>query len=375
MKSTIPHILVFGLSCLNLQAQETSSLNSGSFLKKASFSKLEADFEVDGLFSSDVEVIQSLISFEQIKGAWVFSGSIGQTHHNVDVSAPPGVLGANATRREDTYRYSLGLERQISNNFSASLTVSHTDGFADHRSLWISQLNTLLENVPGFPRPNPQSSSLSFNSKWDYLPGRGSIAASLGFSQARIIPLAAIDEETFTSIANVEQVLDTYSGSLQWEYTLNPRLKTQQTLRFSRTEGREIRTQLQSDWAFSLTKNLTLRGQLGVADENPTFESIFGGLTLVWEVNDQFQIDFGGRYYEDTGEINSENFNTAAPGIESTEISIGALWKNDNTSVRISAGLYDTDFDDIENEENRPFFNLYRDRNFVTTRFAISHAF
>ena len=140
-------------------------------------------------------------------------------------------------------------------------------------------------------------------------------------------------------------------------------------------ENREFRTQVQSQFAYSLSDRFTLRGQIGASNEEPTFEAIYGGLNLVYELNSNWQFDLGFRYYEDTGEISNTNFNTAAPGVNSTEISCGVLWRKDGLAVRASVALYNTDFDPVTNPANQVFANLYRDRDFVAARVALSYDF
>ncbi len=383
MKKSIYAIFVFMGTELGVLAQDTQGSNAGSFLKSITGSNggPQVDFAIDGLFSDDIEVLQSQVSFEQALGPYTLTGSVGQVHSNVDVSVPRGtqLSGIGRTRRDDGYSYQLGLEKQISKSFALGLTGSYTDGFVNHRSLWIAQLNTALDLFDEFSQPDPQSLTFGLNSKWDYS-NRGSIAVSANFSQARVVPLARVQDDANEisgppGLEDVNEIFNTYSGNIIWEVAIAPKINSQHTLSLSRTDGRELNARLQSDWAFSLSKNLTLRAQIGAATENPTFEAIYGGLTFVYELNDQWQFELGGRYYEDTGEINTENFNTAAPGVTTNELSIGALWKQGDTSVRVSAGIYDIDFDPITNPENLPFLNLYRDRDFVTTRLAISHSF
>jgi len=92
-------------------------------------------------------------------------------------------------------------------------------------------------------------------------------------------------------------------------------------------------------------------------------------------VTPKLQIDLGYRIYEDTGEINSSNFNNAAPGLRSSELSISALYRARGFDVRGSIAMFDTDFDEITNPENTVFGNLFRDREFLAARLAFSRSF
>jgi len=180
---------------------------------------------------------------------------------------------------------------------------------------------------------------------------------------------------TFSDVAIGDPYLNTHSGTLSWESTLNRRIRTQQTLQISRTEGREVRLQFRTDWALALSDKFTVRLQGGVATEDPVFDAYFGGVVLVYELSPKWQFDLGYRVYDDTGEINSSNFNNAAPGLQSSEISVSALYRSGDLSIRGSLGLFDTDFDEITNPENTVFGELFRDREFLTARIAISRTF
>ncbi len=373
MKCTTLAILGFYGSVMILSGQDfASSLASNEPSKGLSLGASSVDFEIDGLFSSDIKVIDSSISFEQAIGSLTITGSYGITEHEVDVIPPPGSFILPSSRNEDTYAYSLGVSKSIRSDLLLSITGSYTDGFSDHRSLWISEF---YENSFGTGDPQPESFSINVGIDWDYDPGRSSLGFTFGYSDARIVAGVAIDPITFIDLVVGDNNLDTFSGSVRWETALNPRIKTQQTLQVSITETRQHRVQFRSDWAFRLRDDLYLRGQIGGAIENPVFESIYGGLTLAYEITPNWQFDVGYRYYEDTGEINTANFNTAAPGVVNTEISAGLLWKNQNTSIRASVALYDSDFDPVGSGPNQVFTNLFRDRDFVAARFAVSHQF
>lgn len=335
------------------------------------------DFETDGLVSDDIEIYKSSLQFEQVAGSWKWSGAVGWMKQSVDYE--PFTTTLPAHRDEETWEYGFELQKTLSPNWALLATGTLVDGYADHRSIWISEFYDQSNGLnPQYREADPGSIAVSVGGQWSYRPGLGSLQVTTGFSRADIVPGWGREfnpDSGRFELVSTDPELDTYSGSVVWQAAVNPRTMSKHTLRFSETEGRELRTQLQTEWAFSLTPELTLRAQLGAAEEKPEFDAIYGGLTLVYEISPRWQVDIGYRYYEDSGEINTSNFNTAAPGIQSQEFSVGVLWSQGGTSVRASAGYYDTDFDEITNPENDVFTNLYQDRDFLAARLAVTHRF
>jgi len=335
------------------------------------------DFENEGLFADDIEIFKTRLLYEQTQGSWKWAGSVGWMTQAIDYE--PFTTTLPAHRDEETLEYGLEVQKTLSPNWALLATGAYVDGYSDHRSIWISEFYDQSNGLnPAYREVDPGSVAFSVGGQWSYRPGLGSVQLTAGFSRADIVPGWGREFNPDTGrfeLVSTDPELDTYSGSLVWQAAVNPRTMSKHTLRFSESEGRELRTHLQTEWAFALTNSLTLRAQVGGAEEAPDFDSIYGGLSLVYDLGPEWQIDLGYRYYEDSGEINDSNFNTAAPGVQSQEISLGVLWSRGATSVRASAGFYDADFDEITNPDNDVFTNLYQDREFLSARFAISHRF
>ena len=335
------------------------------------------DAELDALVSDDVEIWKAGLQFEQTRGSWKIGGGFGQTRHEIDYE--PFTTTLPSRRTEDSQDFRFEIQKTISPSWTVLANAAYVDGFSDHRSVWISEFYDQSNGLnPLYSEADPGSVAVSVGGQWSYLPGLSSVLVTAGFSRADIVPgwgrELNPDSGRFELVSS-DSELDTFSGSLVWKAAVNPNLTSQHTVRFSETEGRELRTQLQSEWAVGLGRAFYLRAQAGAAREDPDFEALYGGLTLVYEVSAQWQIDLGYRYYEDSGEINSANFNTAAPGIASREMSLGVLWKGESVSVRGSVGYYQTDFDPITNPVNDVFTNLYQDRDFVSSRLAFTYQF
>ena len=355
-----------------------------TILKSLSTGGAQYDLQSDGLFSSDIKIINSSFQFRVPTSSpgLTLTGSYGRTDHDIDYSPAPGTFTSDNNRRHTTDAYSLGLEKTLRPNLIGGLTASYSKGFSDHRSIWIDEFyQQSFQGFSSFGDANPQSYSVSTSLQWDYAPNRGSLLATAGFSNALIVAGVGIDPDTVINPLSQPDVLvgeegiSTFTASLQWTEALNSRLRVQQTFNFTEVENRRSRFQLQSELAYYLGKNWTMRLEAGAAYEEPTFEAYYGGITMVYEWNKDLQFDFGFRYYEDTGEISNTNFNTAAPGTENTEASVGVLWRRGKLSTRASVALYITDFDPVQNNANLVFANLYRDRDFVAARLAFSYDF
>lgn len=333
------------------------------------------DSEVDGIFSSDIKVVSFTTRFQQQRGKTLYQFGVGRTDHDVDYAPAPGTFTLPESLREEAYNVEFGVQHDYRPDLQFNLSATYSDGFTDHRSLWISEFyRQSFQFLPSFEDPDPLSFSTSTGFEWD-ISSKHKLVGSYSFSRARIVSGNAIDPVTFDDVVIEEPFLNTHSGSLRWETVIGNRIRTQQTFQVSRVDAREERFQFRSDWALGLTDKLTLRLQAGVADEDPAFEAYYGGVSLAYEVTPHWQIDLGYRRYEDTGEITASNFNTAAPGLSSAEYTISALYQTGSTSVRAALGIFDSDFDPITNPENTVFANLFRDREFVTARIAFTRTF
>ena len=335
------------------------------------------DVETDTLFSGDVDVIQSRLRYEQEWESWTVAGTFGHIRHEIEYRSTD-TFPSEVSREEDTWEGGIEVEKAFGDRFALLGAATYTEGFPDHRQLWISQFYD-LDNAgqPAYESADPRSLAFSLGGQWNYRPGYAFLQATVSFSRADIVPgwLGQVNPATGSLLLeSTEETLDTYTGSLIWSTVVNPRLRTQQTFRISQVEGREVRTQLRSEWAYSATDWLAFRGEIGAAHENPIFEAIYGGLTAVIDLNESWQFTAGARYYEDTGEVSVSDFTPSAPGLDSWELSAGVRWQRADLQVRLSGALLDSDFDPVD-LANQPFSFLYRDRQFAAARLAITYQF
>ena len=341
-----------------------------SFLSTLFAGTQRVDAEVEGLTSDDIRIWRESLTYEQDRDDWIFTAAAA--HRSLEIDYRPTIVTSPAHRREDTWEGSLEIARRLSSAWEVSLSGRAYDGFADYRSLWIAEYyDQFVGFLPGYEKADPHGLSATLEAAWDYLPRTGQLTAAFTFGRDTIVPAwSALGLD----LERTRDVLDTFSGSLAWQAALSPRVKMQHTLRATQITAREPRVQFQSEAAWALTDRLTLRAHAGGAREQPDFDAWYGGLALDCRLAPQWHAQLTARLYEDSGEISSSNFNTAAPGVATRELALSLLWSNDITSLRLSVGHYDTDYAPLD-DNNLFFGNLYCDRDFLTTRLAFTHYF
>ena len=330
--------------------------------------RLDADTEL--LDGGGISVLRSSVSYEQQRGDWTFH--LGSAVSTTAIDYEPTIVTFPADRREETWELSAEASRSISEEWEVSLGARYYDGFSDYRSLWIAEYYDQFTGfLSGYETADPRGLSADLGVTWEYLPRTAKLTAGVSFGRDHIVPAWSPLGET---VERTRDSLDSLSASLRWEAALSPRVKMEHTLRLTDTTGRDLRWQSRSEIAWAATDRLTLRAEAGGALEDPTFEALFGGISMEYAFTENWRAGLTARIYDDTGELESANFNTAAPGVTSRELSAHLLWTKGTTSVRLSAGVLEADYEGLS-DDNLFFGNLYRDRDFLTARLAVTHAF
>jgi len=323
------------------------------------------DGELDGLDGDGISVWRSGLTYEQQRGAWTFTALLGQTWTSIDYE--PTIVTEPAHRAEDTLEGSLELRHRLSDAWELSAAARAYDGFSDYRSLWISEYyDQFYGFLPGYEYADPRGQAYTLGGVWTYSPRAGKLGLYTTWGRDHIVPAWSAEGPVATP---TRDVLDTFSARLLWEAALTPRVKMQHALRLTDVTDRDLRTQVNSELVWAATDRLTLRLHGGGAQESPDFEAWFGGLAFECEFTPAWHAGLSARWYEDTGEIEAANFNTAAPGVSTRELALSLLWKGETSAVRLSLGHYGTNYEALD-ANNLFFGNLYRDRDFLTARFA-----
>jgi hypothetical protein len=203
------------------------------------------------------------------------------------------------------------------------------------------------------------------------VPGATRLTANLGYGEDDIVQGWSFGP---AGLEAGPSRLETSSGGVAWEQAINGWLKMENSARIQEVELREPRFQVQSNWAAALGADWTLRVNVGATRERPNFEAYFTGAMLDYEFLPGWHVAAIGRYYEDTGEIESSGFSTAAPGLQTYEFGVSLLYDRGGVAVRLSGGFYNTDFEPLD-PTNVIFGDLYADRDWWVTRLAVSYSF
>lgn len=338
------------------------------------------DADLDFLDSSDVSVWKSTYAYSQERSDWAVETSFAYTDFSVDYTDPVGST-LPESRNEETWEGSLTLGAILNPALTVNVSGRFYNGYSDFQSVWISEYYDQFIGIPfrdTYTRSDPHGWGLTLGAVWDYKPGVGRVTVNLGYGRDQIVPAwSAVPNPDNFFIPEGQRTrnrLDTYSGSVVWEYALSPSLKTQLTGRVAEITARDTRFQLQSDWAWAVSSNVTVRGQVGGTSESPDFEAFYGGLSMDWEIAPSWHLGVGARAYTDTGEVVAAGFNTAAPGLDSNELTVSLAWEGQETTVRLSTGIFETEYDALS-DSNQFFANLYRDRDYTIARIAVSRRF
>lgn len=333
------------------------------------------NFSVDAdlLVSDDINVQR----YTATLGADIGATSVGLTYSRIEYQLDVTGTGTFPTSvNESTDQLSLSFGREWTEHYSSTLALSGYNGFTNHRSIWIDELTTQrLGGAPGFREADPFGFSVNFTNTF-LLPNKfDSIAVSVGYSRDRIAPGQAFEfSPTFFGVVSGDDTLDTVSASITGSFYLTNKITSQWFARAAFVSDREVRTQYRVSTAWNITDGLTLRSEVGATFEPTDFQSYFGGLTLSYQIIDPLRLSIGYRLYTDTGEITTSNFNSAAPGFDSSEISASLLWTQGSHSFRTSVAFLQGDFDAI-NSASEPFEDLFSDRNFFAVRAAYTFQF
>ncbi len=185
------------------------------------------------------------------------------------------------------------------------------DGFSDYRSLWIAEYYDQFAGfLPGYEVADPHGASVTLCGVWTCLSRAGKLGASFTYGRDHIVPAWTAEGAAAT---RTRDVLDTFSARLLWEAALHPRLKMQHALRLTDVTNRSLRTQLNSKLVWAATDRLSLRLQGGGALESPDFKAWFAGAALEFEFTPAWHAGLSARWYEDTGELETSNFQHRRP--------------------------------------------------------------
>lgn len=331
----------------------------------------ELELAAESLSSGDIDIHTYDLQFSGVEQEWTLEGRMSLATYRE--SYVPVLFGTDETLTEQTLQATLGLTREWSKAWSGTLSLSAYDGFSDYRSIWISEYySQLFGAFSTYQAPEPYGYSISAAPSWSYLRGSGTAKLSVFYAVDEIAPGWSFDSAAGVP-APGDDLLETFGASFTIDQAVNPWLKGRLMVSARNTEDRDPRLGVVNSWA--ATKGpLSMRVTGGYSEESPSFDSSHVAAILEWNFLPEWSANIGVRTYRDSGEIQSSGFNALAPPVETSEIFGGLTWDKGDLTVSAGIGFLESDYDPLS-EDNEFFGNLYKDRDWLTFRFAASYKF
>lgn len=330
-----------------------------------------ADFE--GLFASDIQLTQTMLGYTGSRGRWEGSAGFGAGTYGLDYEPVPfDFLGRPERVDEQRWSGQLGLRFRLLDQLTLLGAAAYYDGFPDYRSLWFSTYyEQQFSELPGYVDPDPHGRTLSGGLRWEYLPAGGFLQAEFTHADEEIAPGYEID---FEGLRRGRSRLDTGVIRIAAENVPHRRVRLLNELRVSETTDRERRTAYQGSLNVSLGERWVLRTYGGLATEDPQFDAWYAGGSVEFEVAEAWLLSVAGRYYEDTGEIESSNFSNAAPGVQTWHAGLGVRHVRERLAVKLFAAPYFTRHEPF-GIGTAFFANLYKNRDWGLVQAAVELEF
>jgi hypothetical protein len=330
--------------------------------------EIEATAEM--LSSTDITVNSSQFTWSGTEGPWEIETGLAWNHYEVDYS--PVLVGTDVALDEDTLLGNIGVTHAWNPQWSGTARFRAYDGFADYRSIWISEYYRQFFGVfQDYRAPDPQGLAAGLSARWNYQTGSSAVF-SFDFGRDEIAPGWSFDGATGQPEPGRE-ILDTASGAIVVEHALNGWLKTEVNLSARQTSDRSARVGLRNSWA-AASGPFALRVMAGYSEESPTFDALYGSILTEWNFRPEWSAHIGFRAYSDSGEIESSGFNASAPALDSTEFFTGLMWDRGDLAAGVGVGFLQASYAGLS-PDNEFFGNLYQDRDWWTVRVSASWRF
>ncbi len=331
----------------------------------------KVDLSSEFLHSNDISVAAYQFLYSGKEGPWTIDLGLGLNDYRIDYS--PVLFGADVTLDEQTWQGNIAATRNFGKSHSLGLRLRGYEGFADHRSIWISQFyQQFFGSFPAYTEPDPRGYAFGTTYSFNQLPNYGKLELNIDYGRDTIAPGWSFDGALGRPVSDRDE-LTTWSVGLRSEQPINPWLKSETFLSAREISEREVRYGIRQSLG-AVSGPVAFRLTAGYTEEAPTFDALFASAQIEWNFLPEWTLITGYRRYSDSGEIENSGFNAQAPALESAEIFAGILWDHGDLAISSSIGFLTADYAQLS-DDNRFFGNLYRDRDWLTLRFAASYQF
>jgi len=339
----------------------------------------------EAMEANDIRLLSGEWTLESVgNDSWEALLSLGTTRFNLDYrpNAPIDPFGADI-KLEQTLVEGTASFRHIREAAEYSFSFSIYDGFRNPASIWIDEYYAQQYGTGGLPgvryeEPNPKGWNAQVQMRREIFADSGFLTLSTAFLSDRVAPGYEIEDVgTSFELVRGETRLDSWTAAASWEGLVNEKTRTVTTIRFTDTDTRDLRVGLQASLHYAISMKWIFRGHISAAREGDSFSAWSLSPTLEYRPNPAWGFALTGRYYEDTGQIETANLvSSAAPGLLSwqTFVQVRYYGANPDFYFTFSAGPYYTDFNEVGIGTER-FLNLYRDRDWMWARLAFRTSF
>ena len=346
-------------------------------------SKAEVDSEL--LWASGFFLANTQLRYEGSRGGTGWDAAFTHASHDMDYQPNRGVdfFGYKTHLHEDSFSLQSALRQRVAEEWTVQGSAGWTEGYPNHRRVWIANRYRQKYDHPGFPRvppyrePDPRQRSVSLGTRWEYRPTVAVAELNAGYSHENSAP--GYEDGTNRlggyQLMRGRENLDTASLSASSENVLSARLRLLNKLTAAKTTAREWRLGYEGSLNLAVGERWVVRATGGFARERPQFEAVFGGVTAEWEPRPGWFVSVDGRGYSDSGEIeNSLPITSAAPPLDSWQVGVGVRYVWRGFSLRLHGGPVWTDYHPRPNI-GPEFIHLYEDRNWGLAQMAVALQF
>lgn len=350
--------------------QPPTSTKNGDLLDQLLKSVQSQLFEasVETLQSDSVDLLDT--SFRYRRSLAGFDIDLSITRNEIDIAyqpppAPHAFSVENPVERsEQMLSYQAGLRQTGADPLLLNISGGLYDGYADFRSVWIDErFRQINEASSLYSIAQPRGWNIAAGARWEYMPASG-------FAQFDIVHQSDIVSPGYEwkigrGLVRGINSLKTWAGTFGLENILTPRIRTLHQLSAIDTTARENRFSYQGSLNYAAGEDWVWRPTFGFTKEDPSFTSTTFGLTLEYELDDEWTLSLAGRHYDDTGEIEDVAvISSAAPSMEALQLGGGVRWINSNRAFRFQVAHYQSHYDEPGSGQVE-YYHLYQDRDWL----------
>ena len=344
---------------------------------------IEADTELS--WSSDLLLSESKLRYDFERGGteWDAAFALATFEEQYQPFRQLDFFGFPEHLEAERYSGVFNLRQRLTDPVTLLVSGSIVDGYKDYRRVWIANRyrqkydHPDFPRVPGYEEPAPGQWSASAGARWEYLPTLGFAEFRPSYSYERTAP--GYEDGTNRlggyKLLRGRKNIDTVSLTVSSENVLTRRIRVLNEFTLGQSTGRELRFSYQGSLNLAVGERWVLRGYGGVTTEAPRFSAQFFGLTAERELLPGLLLSLTGRYYSDTGEIESAlPITSAFPPLRSWEGGLGLRYTHHRFAVKVYAGPFWTDYQQRRGI-GEEFTYLYADRNWGLAQLACSLQF